>query len=681
MKISVQVDAQVFEFVDVHDTQSIARNRVRVFHRRAELEGFISKAVSDNAADLISLANDPTVSTADTLRLTEALADRVENKQLFIQKGLGGSGAPKAASRPAIPGSNPLENVSNRYSGDMKRFIVAHQDNYERFGGIKREFLSGAQSPDDGTQTGAGSVAGANGRSSLAQGAAGDASEAFQRSAQGTGDRVNQSSAATGSNPLSGGLAGVETGVEADLGADGSAINTGKPFAEATIPTFFNSVASQKELHYKIVVEIAGRNPCPKQHIEIHGLSADKSAPRPLQAQMIRGVHHNRDRHRSIVEFTKLPNVPRELTLVVPTRGHVADIRLPLHTEVFPSDNRAEQPEWDNVLVPVKPLAYVTKANNRQEADVLKPGWVYIFWRGKLWRELQVQKNQALKDVNVEFYRNNWNGDFGQEEEREAEGHWQTAVWVPYKLNGELQTDHNAPLMMYSEGQLDWPFIESLENDNATLKESATALELSAYSEEQHYKNAAGHMGSIETALLDQWIDPEQHDYQVISNKGKDLRGYRDSQVPVVFLQPQGDFFMLEVLDEEGKPVRDKTFQLQVGDKQFSGELDRKGMLKFNVPEGIPAGGGKVLIWPEGEDGECEEVPFQVSASTMPDVQTIAGVQARCNNLGFDAGVVDGINGKKTTSAVKGFQAAYGLDVDGIAGPKTKKKLKQVYKR
>ncbi|MBV1919190.1 MAG: peptidoglycan-binding protein, partial [Pseudomonadales bacterium] len=344
-------------------------------------------------------------------------------------------------------------------------------------------------------------------------------------------------------------------------------------------------------------------------------------------------------------------------------------------------DNQTEKPEWDNVLVPVKPLAYVTKENQKQQADVLKPGWIYIFWRGKLWRELEVKKNQALRDVNVEYYRRNWNGDFGQEAEREAEGHWQTAAWVPYKLNGEIQSGNNAPLMMYSESQLDWPYVESLEADNAKLLEVASELDLSTYSQDKHFKNAAGDMGSIEDALLDQYFDPEEHEYQVVSEKGKDLRGYRDTLVPVVYLQPQGDFFMLEVQDEDGRAVRDKTFALVIGDKEFEGLLDTKGQLKFVVPEGIPGGSGNVKIWAEGDDAEPEIIPFKVNPGSLADVSTVEGVQARCNNLGFDAGIVDGINGKKTKNAVKGFQSTFELDVDGVAGPKTQKKMKKVYKR
>jgi uncharacterized protein (TIGR02594 family) len=46
-------------------------------------------------------------------------------------------------------------------------------------------------------------------------------------------------------------------------------------------------------------------------------------------------------------------------------------------------------------------------------------------------------------------------------------------------------------------------------------------------------------------------------------------------------------------------------------------------------------------------------------------------VQTRLKELGFDPGPIDGIRGRSTISAVRQFQAARGLTVDGLVGPKT----------
>ena len=54
---------------------------------------------------------------------------------------------------------------------------------------------------------------------------------------------------------------------------------------------------------------------------------------------------------------------------------------------------------------------------------------------------------------------------------------------------------------------------------------------------------------------------------------------------------------------------------------------------------------------------------------------TIRQVQLLLSFLGYDAGAPDGIDGEKTQSAVRLFQAQAGLREDGIAGSKTQERL------
>jgi N-acetylmuramoyl-L-alanine amidase len=57
----------------------------------------------------------------------------------------------------------------------------------------------------------------------------------------------------------------------------------------------------------------------------------------------------------------------------------------------------------------------------------------------------------------------------------------------------------------------------------------------------------------------------------------------------------------------------------------------------------------------------------------------VSGCQARLRNLGYDPGPIDGIAGPRTEAAVRAFQRDYSLTVDGICGPQTRGKLKEVY--
>lgn len=55
--------------------------------------------------------------------------------------------------------------------------------------------------------------------------------------------------------------------------------------------------------------------------------------------------------------------------------------------------------------------------------------------------------------------------------------------------------------------------------------------------------------------------------------------------------------------------------------------------------------------------------------------ETIQQIQHELARKGFDPGVIDGIWGRRTESAVRAFQAANGLLADGIVGPVTWKAL------
>lgn len=57
----------------------------------------------------------------------------------------------------------------------------------------------------------------------------------------------------------------------------------------------------------------------------------------------------------------------------------------------------------------------------------------------------------------------------------------------------------------------------------------------------------------------------------------------------------------------------------------------------------------------------------------------VLNVQKGLLFLGYDCGPADGIYGAKTLTAVQEFQKKSGLDVDGICGPLTGKKLEDVY--
>ena len=59
------------------------------------------------------------------------------------------------------------------------------------------------------------------------------------------------------------------------------------------------------------------------------------------------------------------------------------------------------------------------------------------------------------------------------------------------------------------------------------------------------------------------------------------------------------------------------------------------------------------------------------TGTSVSGVYSVQDVQEQLLNLGYSVGSVDGIEGARTTSAVQAFQAANGLQADGIIGPAT----------
>ena len=55
---------------------------------------------------------------------------------------------------------------------------------------------------------------------------------------------------------------------------------------------------------------------------------------------------------------------------------------------------------------------------------------------------------------------------------------------------------------------------------------------------------------------------------------------------------------------------------------------------------------------------------------------TVKQIQCLLTYLGYDPGPIDGIDGQKTRQAIRDFQAAEGLSVDGVAGEQTETRLK-----
>lgn len=114
-------------------------------------------------------------------------------------------------------------------------------------------------------------------------------------------------------------------------------------------------------------------------------------------------------------------------------------------------------------------------------------------------------------------------------------------------------------------------------------------------------------------------------------------------------------------------------YVLVAGETRFEGVLD--GPLEHPIPLGTTEATLEVLP----DDENAAALVWNLEVGQLEPIETVAGVQARLNNLGFSAGAVDADEGPKTAQALRRFQAAHDLDVDGTRHDQLVETLRDTY--
>lgn len=141
-------------------------------------------------------------------------------------------------------------------------------------------------------------------------------------------------------------------------------------------------------------------------------------------------------------------------------------------------------------------------------------------------------------------------------------------------------------------------------------------------------------------------------------------------------LKQKPTLIRIVVADQKGKPYSGNKYKLTVGDGVYKGTTGSDGLIEREISP--DADEGELTVWWKG-DSQTFVCTWVLQIGHLDPVEEVTGVQARLNNLGLDCGSVDGVIGHKTEAAVKAFQEEHGLKVDGIPGPKTQAKLKEVH--
>lgn len=142
-------------------------------------------------------------------------------------------------------------------------------------------------------------------------------------------------------------------------------------------------------------------------------------------------------------------------------------------------------------------------------------------------------------------------------------------------------------------------------------------------------------------------------------------------------LKREREVFKMKLLNSRGKVWQGRRAVLTVGDQTVDGEINDQGIIELPLKQGNETEGTLEVYLNPKSDQPTHKVTVKIGH--LDPVDTLKGVQERCNQLGFPCGFADGIMGSKTRSGVQAFQQTHGLEVDGIPGPQTKAKLKDVF--
>lgn len=221
----------------------------------------------------------------------------------------------------------------------------------------------------------------------------------------------------------------------------------------------------------KLYVEVAGTDVHPG-----HGLVLEKNGEPVSTLSMEQRQWHQRYECEYAVGAAE--RFDHTLTLTV-EKEQGGTLRLPLLDEPHPT--RLSAYTQPNLLFPIYPLAEMPRVEGEAGHALLRPGYVYVFWKGILWRELQTDENGKLRDIDLPHYRELAKSEGSAAvDEREPAGVVLDTLWVPARFQtvGAAQWTIGDVELAWSEEQWSWQYIESLESGQEIIHLPASYREL-----------------------------------------------------------------------------------------------------------------------------------------------------------------------------------------------------------
>lgn len=213
----------------------------------------------------------------------------------------------------------------------------------------------------------------------------------------------------------------------------------------------------------KLIVQVIGTGHSKNQRL----LIVDQSGVEPLQAltdEAVCETERSTSVHSELFVWDWSAQFKHQLWLeIATTQG--PPIRLPLLEDVRVTPRQLET-QW-NQIVPILPFVALPGTRSRHDLGtpvLCRSGYVYVFYRDRLWRELEVRQDGELttyRDIDLQAYRQDpaLSLDY-----RQANGVDLSDIWLPATWNNQPA---EAVQLCFSEIQLSAARIKRLEEDPA----------------------------------------------------------------------------------------------------------------------------------------------------------------------------------------------------------------------
>lgn len=134
----------------------------------------------------------------------------------------------------------------------------------------------------------------------------------------------------------------------------------------------------------------------------------------------------------------------------------------------------------------------------------------------------------------------------------------------------------------------------------------------------------------------------------------------------------------IKLQDANGTPLSDHKATITLNGKTTEVIIDGQGFIEIPLDE-CDANEADLEITPKQSDSATGPHKFKLKIGELDPIDTISGVQARCNALGYDCGKVDGIYGDKTKEGLLDFQRVHNLPLTGEVDQTTQQQLIEAY--